>query len=537
MTDPLEQILGRMQRQVQESLKAQSLGDQEDWAETALTEVSNLIEELKVAEEELRVQNEELHVERQRVEQERARYFDLFEFAPEAYLVTDLKGMILEANRAAGQLLNSQPLFLLKKPVSLFIHSEDSYRFKVYSDWKRPYEEFELRIIPRKSANPIDAAARISPVRDFSTQKPIAVRWVIRDTSERNRMFKNLQNSEERFRKLFMQAPTGMVQLGSQGEFQLVNPAFLRLSGYSQDELAEMKWVDLLPAHARSMFELVFKQAVSGRGTPRPMEQQFLSKEGRLVWSHINLSRLLSPLDGEKQKSVLLLVEDISMQKRLAAERVEMQRQMIEGIEVERTRLARDLHDRPLQDLYGVVYMLAGLSDRRDDPEDAKKLEELNKLVQGVIDSLRTTTSELRPPSLSHFGIAQGIRSYTNEVEKKYPQMDIHLALEGLDHRLPESTLMVIFRAYQEAINNVARHAEAGRVEVRLYVLDKRVVLEVADDGIGFAVPDNLIDLAADNHFGLIGMFERVNAAGGSLEILSDAESGTTLKVKIPLPE
>ena len=96
----------------------------------AMEELQLSVEELRVAEEEMRVQNEELSRSRLRLEAERQRYQDLFEFAPDGYLVTDLEGVILEANRAAARLLNISPRFLRKRGLGTLIASHDLSEFQ-----------------------------------------------------------------------------------------------------------------------------------------------------------------------------------------------------------------------------------------------------------------------------------------------------------------------------------------------------------------------------------------------------------------------
>jgi PAS domain S-box-containing protein len=154
----------------------------------ALEDLQAALEELHVAEEELKAQNEELAIARMTVEAERQRYQDLFEFAPDGYLVTDNAGVIREANRAAASLLNVLPEFLIGKPLINFIPFEErrSFRQKLNQllsiDWQ---QEWELHIRSREGAT-LDAAVTLSTVKDLEG-KPIGWRWLIRDITERKR--------------------------------------------------------------------------------------------------------------------------------------------------------------------------------------------------------------------------------------------------------------------------------------------------------------------------------------------------------------
>jgi PAS domain S-box-containing protein len=154
----------------------------------ALEELATTVTELQVAEEELREQNEELLVARIELEQQRQRYHDLFQFAPDAYLVTDSHGAVLEANDAAATLLGIDPQFLTGKPLVSFIGTAERRRFRDElhalhnADQLR---EWEVSIKPRRG-EPFAAAVTITALRD-RRGRPEAFRWLIRDLTERKR--------------------------------------------------------------------------------------------------------------------------------------------------------------------------------------------------------------------------------------------------------------------------------------------------------------------------------------------------------------
>lgn len=160
----------------------------------AFEELRVALEELQVAEEELRHQNEELAVARQAVEAERQRYQDLFEFAPDGYLVTDTKGLIQEANRAAAQLLNLSQKFLVGKPLVNFVPQLERRAFRsqlARLSQEGSTESWEVELQPRQEAHEasqlFNATLTVAVVRDWNNE-PIALRWLLRDTTERKRI-------------------------------------------------------------------------------------------------------------------------------------------------------------------------------------------------------------------------------------------------------------------------------------------------------------------------------------------------------------
>lgn len=161
----------------------------------ALEELQSALEELHVAQEELRQQNEELAITRVDVEAERQRYQDLFEFAPDGYLVTDVAGKIREANRAAATLLNVSKRYLIGKPLINYIPFEERQTFRSKLNQFREIDqmqEWEIRICARDRA-PFDAAVTVSTVRDWES-KPAGCRWLWRDITARKQAEEQIRN-------------------------------------------------------------------------------------------------------------------------------------------------------------------------------------------------------------------------------------------------------------------------------------------------------------------------------------------------------
>jgi PAS domain S-box-containing protein len=163
----------------------------------AFKELGTASEELQVAAEELYQQAEILAATRTEIEAERQRYQDLFEFMPNAYLVTDIQGKILEANRATGTLLNVNPSFLINKLLINFIPLQGRQAFRSQlaqlqlSNW---VQELSLRLQPRNHES-FDAALTVTSVCDSTTHQ-VTLRWIVRDITERQRALKALKSQE-----------------------------------------------------------------------------------------------------------------------------------------------------------------------------------------------------------------------------------------------------------------------------------------------------------------------------------------------------
>lgn len=195
-TDKFVQQMQNMERRMAEMQGRITAPAQQNLLAEVFEDFQITLEELSVAEEELRQQNQELEAERQ-------RYEDLFEFAPDSYLVTDIAGTIQVANRAASSLLNVSQQFLVGKPIDIFFTPEVRQTFlsKLAELCSSSHvQEWEVSLQPRKSEF-LNAALTIIAVRN-PEGKPTALRWLLRDITDRKRAEEELIESERRFRQL-----------------------------------------------------------------------------------------------------------------------------------------------------------------------------------------------------------------------------------------------------------------------------------------------------------------------------------------------
>jgi signal transduction histidine kinase len=207
---------------------------------------------------------------------------------------------------------------------------------------------------------------------------------------------------------------------------------------------------------------------------------------------------------------------------------------LVESQERERLRLAQNLHDVPIQELYGMIYQLDDLRDIVMDTDGEKILDECDHSLRRVVKSLRTICRELRPPSLSPFGLEVAIRDHVEKFRDQNPDIRVHLELMQDGQVLSDSMRLSLFRIYQQAIHNVSRHAQASEVHIRFRWDKETTILEVEDNGIGFEVPENWLELVNEEHFGLLGMAERIESLRGKLEIVSAVGNGTLVRAIAP---
>jgi two-component system, NarL family, sensor kinase len=211
-------------------------------------------------------------------------------------------------------------------------------------------------------------------------------------------------------------------------------------------------------------------------------------------------------------------------------EREALLQRAIEASEFERRRIARDLHDGPVQDLAGVSYTLSSAIGEAEavDPELAGALKQSSRQTRDSIRALRTLLVDIYPPRLH----SEGLIAAVSDLISPLSAAGLEVTLDADPHlRLPPGVEAVLFRVAQESLRNVLEHAQATRASVHVDATDGIVTLEVQDDGRG--IGEQPTD--QDEHFGLRMLEDLARDSGGQLELDSAAGKGTRVRLQIPL--
>lgn len=231
---------------------------------------------------------------------------------------------------------------------------------------------------------------------------------------------------------------------------------------------------------------------------------------------------------------------DVTEQRRLAEEmhvsgmQIELQRLLLQDRENERVRIAQELHDGPLQEMLGLEYDLTDALRIDNRHERLQMLDRLRQNLRQSTRTLRAFCADLRPPSLAAFGLEKAIRSHLEQLEQANPRLHCSVELMPDEQTLTVETRMTLFRIYQELMTNVVRHSKASEVRISLTLDEAQIELEIEDDGHGFQPPAHWIELARNDHFGLVGVQERASAVGGRVVLRTQPGAGTLVRVIVP---
>jgi signal transduction histidine kinase len=227
-------------------------------------------------------------------------------------------------------------------------------------------------------------------------------------------------------------------------------------------------------------------------------------------------------------------LENTDLYRRLEARTLELARlsaRMIEQHENERRRLSRELHDETGQ-VFSAVRIELGVLREGLPPAQSARLDQVLGLIDKGIRSIRSVTNDLRPSLLDDLGLLPALRSLVAEFGDR-SGMRVELDAPASLPPLSEEAELALFRALQEALSNVLRHAQARSVDVGISVSRDGVLLEVRDDGRGpnGARPE---ELERESHMGLAGMRERIGALGGTVRFGGRPGAGALLEVRLP---
>lgn len=412
------------------------------------------------------------------------------------------------------------------------IHPEDRARVqKIVADALRAKATFQhihrtivkgqIRYIQGQGEVDLNADGEV--VRMFGTSL---------DISNLKLQEQQLRESEDKFRAIFETQPTAIVYTDNDGRMIEINHAVNTLFGYRQEELLGRN-VWILFASGTDYQTLLTLLEQDKDKTLWNYELSCQRKDGQLF--HCELTGSLRLNQEAEAVGHVWIFQDVSQRKQAEDEVHKAHQRLARAREEERLHIARELHDQSVQDLIGISYRLATLQ-RDFDEEQAKNIAHIRKDIVDVVKQLRGMISELRPAGLDEFGFESSLEGFIAKIarNRETSMPELKLKIDKRADQLPGPVLVCLFRTAQESINNSLKHAKASELTVRLQFIEDSVVMVIEDDGKGFKVPENVLELTKDQHFGLAGILERVKLMGGNMTIHSQLGLGTEISVTLP---
>jgi PAS domain S-box-containing protein len=356
------------------------------------------------------------------------------------------------------------------------------------------------------------------------------------DINERKRIEQALQTSESRYRALFENANDAIFLETEDDDIVEVNERACELLGYSREELLAMKVPDLQAPEVKGQVGTVIKDEMT-KHREDPFEAVEIHRDGTRIPVEISNSAI----EDNGRRLVLSIVRDVTQRHRAEEGLRQSQRelqslsgQLLQAQETERRRIARELHDDLNQNLALLSVELDLLGQKQPGSLDQLRLstQELSARVKQLSSVVHNLSHQLHPAKLEQLGLVAAIRGLCKELSQSYG-LAIEFTPDEALPQIPIDVALCLYRIAQEALQNVVKHSGARRAELRLFVTEGRVGLQVTDDGTGF--DPSVVN--AKEGLGLVSMRERLRSLDGEIAIARGPMGGTQIDVKVPLAE
>src|SRR5918993_776475 len=345
------------------------------------------------------------------------------------------------------------------------------------------------------------------------------------DETRQRRLEEALHQSEQRFERLVESAKDyAIFMTDADGRVSTWNEGAQRLFGYGEAEIVgEDASVLFTPEDRES--GAPERELEKARNEGRAEDERWhVRKDGSRFWA----SGFVRPVLEAEDKLI-----GFSKVARDLTERKRAEKALDEVRRAERERLARDLHDLVLQDLAYALQVAQAYRLTRKEHEGAGALN-----LKAIIDSLRRASQglreavyELRAGEAVGRALARAVEDLVGLERRRSPEIELELAVqEGVPTKLPEEVCKGVLLVVREALTNARRHSSARRVRVTLGATEEEIVVEVSDDGVGFDPRQSTQSV------GLGAMRERTALLSGSLEVFSEPDEGTRVRLRVPRP-
>lgn len=250
------------------------------------------------------------------------------------------------------------------------------------------------------------------------------------------------------------------------------------------------------------------------------------------------VAQALNNAMGSLRDSQAKVQEEMAERRRAEQDIRYLSRRLMDSSEEERKRIGHDLHDELGQMITGFQFGLQSLSETLpQDPAQAGQIcGSLVNQAEEMGDTISRIACHLWPATLEHLGLSVALQSHVREFNRRLPELHVNFCTQECPARLPSRLELVCFRIIQEALNNIARHAQAENVEISLQVRDAHLRLMIRDDGQGMAAAVfSGRDRRPRHGIGILGMRERAATTGGRLHIVSAPGEGCTIWADLPI--
>jgi PAS domain S-box-containing protein len=496
--------------------------------------IETLKETIRALEERLT----ESEVQRSTLKQSEQKYRHFFEESPTMIYVVDMHGVLVNINDAGARMLgfkNASDVIGKRFDDYFLADRHDLRRWRRVLEKKGVIDQFDTRM------KRIDGRLRdvqfSTTLRRSVTGKVNGYEGFVIDITDRKTTEKQLVESEIKYKTVLDNSLAAIYMFQEGGYFSYANPRMVSVLGYnSADEIIGMPfWETIAPEDRETVKERGLARE-KREFRPRRYKFRMIKKNGEKIW--VDMRAAHASYLGKP--AVVGNFIDITREVKAEEQVRRLTGRVIEAIEEERRSLANDIHDEFGQLLTLLQFDVEALHTilPNDSPEILNICNKVMVQIQHLADAVRDTTSRLRPDMLDHLGLVPTLQWYINDFKSRRSAPSISFQSIGLKKRIPADVELVIYRVFQEGMNNISKHALASQVNLQLTYNHPDIIFIVKDDGCGFLVDEE--GMPSDSYrkgIGLLSMKERVTSIGGTMTLHSRPGKGTAIRIKIPIYE
>jgi two-component system, NarL family, sensor histidine kinase UhpB len=453
--------------------------------------------------------------------------------AREAILMIDGSQAIVAMNPAAERLLGCEAAQVLGTSLDRFVpprwraqHAAMVRGFADSHDTQRLMRRGRRVELLRGdgSTAPVEIALSRIEMTDHGLPRTLFAA-TLRDSSDQCALEEQLAALERRMRAVFELSPTA-IWICEDDVLSYANRAALRLfDADSIGALIGQRLWTLLDVDSHALLRQELDRTLAGQTIGAIVGARRTRRDGTAR----DIEIALAALPDHGRRTVQMVASDVTERRREAAGLRELSASVVEAREEERRHIARELHDELGQRLTALKIDLTTLASQAALPDDDTRVAGMQAMLDDTLASVRRIASDLRPLMLDDLGLNAAIEWLARDASRRIG-IPVHTRLPLVEPALDKRVAIALYRMVQEALTNVARHAQARSVEIILQVQERQLVLTVADDGIGVA--EQALQRAGS--FGLMGLRERAHMLGGQIEIGRRPRGGTRLTVHVP---
>jgi PAS domain S-box-containing protein len=454
-----------------------------------------------------------------------AQYRTLAEASPDMIFMCAPNSDIVYANSVGARQWNLRPEQIAGKKQEELFSPESAARHKkairMVCETRKPFFSEVTEMLQQSK---VWIETRLVPITNAAGEVT-AVLGVSRNITERRKMEEAVRESETNFRALAENAMDGIIIVsGEDARFVYANKAALDLSGYTSDDIQQRSLWDIIIPEMHHDARATFQRRMAGDpSVPKRYETFAVRKDGRRFPVDVSIARTV----WRGSPAMLAIARDVSLQKQLEMERSRLASSLLDIQEKERQEISSMLHDH-LGQLLTLTRLELG-SVGSYDASSKKSITNAIERIDEALGSVRRLAVSLRPPILDDLGIDVALETLTEEFADG-SSIQTSFTHEGPKPALGNAEETCLYRVLQEALTNAAKHSGATRIDVQLRTSRGEVCLEIHDNGKGFDAEAQ----QTRGGIGFIGMRERLSRCGGTLDVISEADEGTTVRARIP---